>query len=79
MNELTKEERGERARKRVEDYRMALAKAIAKLCALNDLMQFECRDNEWDEEVCYVAQEALLKLGNVLARLTIWYEDEEEE
>lgn len=67
-----------RAEERVEEAKKTLARAICRVEDATDMLEFECRENGWEEEVCFVIREGLEKLGEALATLTVWDENTRE-
>ena len=66
-----------RAKERVEDLRYYLAKIISGLVQKNSVFKFECEEHNWNDETYLTIEEALTKLGEALADLTLWYDQAE--
>ena len=64
----------ERAKKRVEALKTALAKAITSVYAANDLFKYECECEDWSPDVSVEIENGLRIFGIALADLTRWYE-----
>lgn len=64
-----------RAEERVEDAKKKLARAICSVEAATRLLEFECNENGWDDDVVFTIRDGLEKLGLALASLTVWDED----
>ena len=67
----------ERAKRRVEDLKQALADALNNIEWKVDRFNFECEQMGWDAGVAIQIDDACKKLGFALATLTNWYKDED--
>lgn len=75
VNERVVMDKKARAEGRVEETKKALARAICRVEDATSMLEFECKENGWDEEVCFVIREGLEKLGLALATLMVWNDD----
>ena len=60
---------------RVENTKKRVAHALNLLEAANREMKWACEYMEWNDEVTYQIDEAMLKLGMALATLERWHDD----
>lgn len=65
------------AKERVEKAKTRLAKCINMLETTVEELKWSCSSMNWNDEVAFQIEEGMLKLGESLATLTNWYEDEE--
>lgn len=68
----------ERAKKRVEDLRQAIADSLNNLELRLQHFEFECEQMGWNSEVAVQIEDACMKLGFALATLMNWYKEEGE-
>lgn len=73
----TDEFREKRARERVEDLKMAIARGIGRIENPLDMFKYECSENKWNDEVAFQIEEGITKLGMALATLCTWYDEED--
>ena len=71
--------REEIARKRVEELRKSVARAITSLSDKNEFFDSDCQELDWSPDTTIELAVAIRKLGVVLASLDQWYDDEEKE
>lgn len=62
----------ERAKRRVEDLKQAIADSLNRIEWRIDAFKFECEQMDWDSEVAVQIQDACRELGFALATLTNW-------
>ena len=64
----------------IERSRKRLAKCLNLLEAVTGELEFVFEQNrDWNSEIKYQIEEAVVKLGFSLATLTTWYDDDETE
>ena len=65
-----------RSWERVDELRQAIADALNNIEGRLDLFQFECKDNNWNDEIVFQIEEGCLKFGYALATLDNWWKDD---
>jgi hypothetical protein len=68
----------ERAKRRVEDLKQAIADSLNKIEWRLNSFKFECEQMGWNSMVAVQIQDACRELGFALATLVNWYKEEGE-
>ena len=63
------------ATERVENTKKRVAHALNLLETANQEMKWACESMDWNDEVAYQIEDAMLKLGTALATLVRWNDD----
>lgn len=65
------------SRERVNESVKRLAKSINLNECVIEEMEFACRNEDWNDDVVYQIKEAQTLLGQALATLVNWFDDED--
>ena len=63
------------AAERVENTKKRVAHALNLLETASQEMKWACESMDWNDEVAYQIEDAMLKLGTALATLVRWNDD----
>lgn len=63
----------ERSKEHIENFENHISDFLCKMSTDLDLIKYECRVNNWDDEIISFTEDACLNLGFTLAILKNWY------
>jgi hypothetical protein len=67
----------ERAKERIEELKKSLAKIITDIGHQTELLEYECQQNRWDDDVIDHIHNGLLQLSFAMATLAQWWDEDE--